>query len=314
MKTHDRLPDFLIIGAGKSGTTALFYFLSQHPNIFIPRHKEPNFFALEGVSLQSYDLEESRQYHLRSIDDYDSYVNLFKDALESQLVGENSNMYLTSEKAIANIKKYTPDAKLIAIIRNPADRLISRYTHLVREDSVPEGGIEAVFDKSSIWWKRPDLVQEGFYGAYLSRYFEEFDQDQVKVILYDEFRADGNSVLRDVCEFLGVSTEFDVDSDMILNKSGRLKDNFFNKVLGQNGTLIRSSKKAFPHLHKKLKKNDFIKKVLVGWRNQNLEDVEVPANLRQRIVDEIYKEDILKLEKVLGKSLKSWYAPITVNE
>lgn len=306
---NDRLPDFLIIGAGKSGTTAVFYFLAQHPDIFIPRHKEPNFFALEGVSLDSYELEESKAYHRRSIDTYEDYIKLFEEAGAHQIVGENSNMYLMSEQAIEKILKYVPDAKLIAILRHPADRLISRYNHLVRDNSVPEGGIEKVFDQNSIWWKRPDLVPEGFYGRHLEKYVNAFPSEQLMVVLYDDFKADGDGEIKKMFDFLGVSSDFEPNTEMVLNKSGKLKDNMFNKLLGQDGALIRGSKKVFPDFHTKLKSNGWVKKLLMDWRNKNIEKVELPADIRQRITDEIYKEDIMLLEKLLNRSLKHWYKP-----
>lgn len=307
MKENSRLPDFLIIGAGKSGTTALFYFLAQHPKVFIPKHKEPNFFALEGVDVDSYEFEESKTYHLRSIDRLDKYLELFTEAEPDQKVGENSNMYLFSESAIEKIKKYTPQARLIAIIRHPAERLISRYAHLVRENDLPPGGVEAIFDRSSIWWRRPDLLPEGFYGEYLERYYKNFPSSQIKVILYDDFKANDKKVIKDLYDFIGVPSDFEPDTEIVLNKSGKLKDNTFNKFLGQNGFVIRSLRRMLPFAHRWLKKNMAVKKVLTDWRNKNIEAVDLPADLKQRITEDIYKEDILKLEKVLGRSLQHWY-------
>ena len=308
MNVDERMPDFLIIGAGKSGTTAILYFLGQHPKIFFPTRKEPNFFALEGVDVDSYEFKESSEYHKRSIDNLPDYLDLFRSARPDQVVGENSNQYLYSNEAIESIKKYVPEAKLIALIRHPAERLISRYNHLERDNSVPDGGFEAIFDRSSIWWKRPDLLFEGFYGAHLEKYYQNFDKDQIKVILYDDFKADNEGVIRDLCSFIGVDPDFDIDTEIILNKSGKLKDNLFNKMLGQNGSVIQSIKKISPTLHKSFKGNPLIKETLIKWRNRNLESVPVPENFRKRVTEEIYKDDILKLEKVLDRSLKHWYS------
>lgn len=307
MKPDTRLPDFLIIGAGKSGTTAVLYFLSQHPQVFFPKRKEPNFFAIEGMDMDSLEFEESKVYHSRSIHTLEDYKALFNEAGKNQILGENSNLYMSSERAIENIKKYVPEARLIALLRHPAERLISRYNHLVREDVVPEGGVEAIFDRDSIWWKRPDLVHEGFYGQYLEKYFEAFPQEQLKVILYDDFRADSKAVIQDLCQFIGVDPNMDLDTEMVLNKSGKLKDNLFNRVLGQNGLLINGLKKTLPGVHRALKKNVAVRKTLTDWRNKNLEDVELPPDFKERLTQEIYRSDIIKLEKVLGRSLKHWY-------
>lgn len=307
MNTNNRLPDFLIIGAGKSGTTAILYFLGKHPEIFFPTRKEPNFFALKGVDIDSYEFEESKEYHRRSIDNLSDYLGLFKDAPEGKVVGENSNQYLYSEQAISNIKEYVPNAKLIALIRHPAERLVSRYNHMERDASVPEGGIDAIFDRSSVWWKRPDLILEGFYGRHLEKYYEAFGEDQIKVILYDDFKADNEGVIKDICGFIGVSPDFEVDTEIQINKSGKLKDNLFNKMLGQNGTIINALKKASPTIHKSLKRNVIIKEALIHWRNKNLETVEFPVDFKKRVTNEIYIDDIKKLERVLGRSLEHWY-------
>ncbi|WP_417608084.1 sulfotransferase family protein [Owenweeksia hongkongensis] len=307
MKTQDRLPDFLIIGAGKSGTTAILYFLGKHPDIFFPKRKEPNFFALKGVDVNSYEFEESKEYHLRSIDNLPDYLELFRDAPEDKIAGENSNQYLYAEQAIPNIKEYVPNAKLIALIRHPAERLVSRYNHMERDSVVPIGGIDAIFDKTSIWWKRPDLLQEGFYGKHLGKYFEAFDREQIKVILYDDFKADNTGVIKDICQFIGVNPDFEVDTEIEINKSGKLKDNFFNKMLGQNGTIINALKKVSPTIHKTLKNNTAVKERLIQWRNKNLETVEFPADFKERVTKEIYIDDIKKLEKILGRSLEHWY-------
>ena len=307
MKTQERLPDFIIIGAGKSGTTAMLYFLGKHPQIFFPKRKEPNFFALEGVDVNSYEFEESKEYHLRSIDSLTEYLELFKDAKPDQVAGENSNQYLYTDQAIANIKKYVPKAKLIALLRHPAERLISRYNHMERENDVPNGGVDAIFDKNSVWWKRPDLLHEGFYGKHLEKYYEAFDRGQIKVVLYDDFKADNEAVLKDVCNFIGVNPDFDVDTEIEINKSGKLKDNFFNRMLGQNGSVINTLKKVSPSIHRTLKNNATIKETLIQWRNKNLETVELPSDFKERATEEIYLEDIKKLEKVLGRSLEHWY-------
>ncbi|AEV34327.1 sulfotransferase family protein [Owenweeksia hongkongensis DSM 17368] len=307
MITNDRLPDFLIIGAGKSGTTALCDFLSQHPEIFISKRKEPNFLAFEGVDSNSYDLEESRSYHEQSVVTLEKYLELFENAAENQVVGENSNVYLTNERTIPNIKKYVPNAKLIVILRHPADRLLSRYSHLVRINSVPTEGLDELFNRSSIWWRRQDLILEGFYGRYLERYYREFDKDLIKVIFYEDFKLNRGQVLKEVFEFLNVDGSFKADASVILNKSGRRKKNLFNWLLGEDGFLIKSSKKMSPKIHDIMKNDLFFKKQLLKWRNSNLETIKFSEDLRTRITDEIYREDIIKLENVTGRSLKDWF-------
>ena len=83
--------------------------------------------------------------------------------------------------ALERIKYYVPHVKLIAILRQPAERLFSRYAHLLRVGKVPGDFFEGIFDKNSVWWQRPDLVQEGFYYKQLERFFSNFQHENIKI-------------------------------------------------------------------------------------------------------------------------------------
>lgn len=112
-----RLPDFYVVGAPKCGTTSLHRYLRQHPGVFVPDVKEPNFFCSDFPSIQKY----------KSLEDYST---LFEPAQENQLVGEASPWYLYSKTAIQNILDVQPDAKFIVMLRNPVDAVISYYRYM----------------------------------------------------------------------------------------------------------------------------------------------------------------------------------------
>ncbi len=113
----DRLPDFYIVGAPKCGTTSLHRYLRQHPDVFMPAVKEPNFFCSDFPSIQKY----------KTLEDYST---LFTAANKNQLVGEASPWYLYSNAAIQNILQVKPDAKFIVMLRNPVDAVISYYRYM----------------------------------------------------------------------------------------------------------------------------------------------------------------------------------------
>ena len=114
------LPNFLIIGSAKGGTSSLHYYLRQHPQIFMPDLKEPRFFALEGETLNFQNPDSAINHD--SVTNLREYKNLFANAINEIGIGEASPLYLYSEKAVRRIKHYVPDAKLIVILRNPVDR------------------------------------------------------------------------------------------------------------------------------------------------------------------------------------------------
>src|SRR3712207_4104321 len=117
------LPNFLVIGAMKSGTTALYYYLEQHPEIYMSPVKEPNFFSQENAA--------------DTVTHIGTYEQLFKGASGKKAIGEASHSYLYEPRAAAEIRRYVPKVKLIAILRNPIDRAYSHFLHMVRSGTEP---------------------------------------------------------------------------------------------------------------------------------------------------------------------------------
>lgn len=302
-----RLPDFVIIGAGKSGTTSLNEYLKEHPSIFMATRKEPNFFAFETLDPSIYDEEKSIEYYYNSVLTIDDYYKLFEGAKEEQLLGEVSNTYISHDHSWERIKHYVPNAKLIAILRHPAERLYSRYFHLVRENEIPEGGeMEEVFNRDSVWWRRPDLVNEGFYYEKLKPFYDNFPKENIKIFLYEEFIGDTDRVLRDTFNFLGIDPEVKVATDIIYNKSGEVKNKSVDALVGQNSGLILFLKKFLPGLHRYLKESVWANRILNNMRNKNLDKPGMDPDFRKRITHDLYKEDIEKLAELLGRDMSAW--------
>ncbi len=302
-----RLPDFVIIGAGKSGTTSLNEYLKEHPKIFMATRKEPNFFAFETLDPSIYDTQSSIDYYNESVLTIDEYYKLFEGAKPDQLLGEVSNTYISHDHSWERIKHYVPDAKLIAILRHPAERLHSRYFHLVRENEIPEGGsLDEVFNRNSVWWKRPDLVNEGFYYQKLKPFFENFPKENIKIFLYEEFTQDTDRVLKDTFEFLGIDPNVKVATDIVYNKSGEVKNKSVDALVGQNSGPILFLKRFLPGLHRYLKNSVWANRFLNIMRNKNLDKPSVATDFRKQVVDQIYREDIEALAKLLDRDLSHW--------
>jgi hypothetical protein len=302
-----RLPDFVVIGAGKSGTTSLNEYLKEHPNIFMSTRKEPNFFAYELAKEEDFDLESSKEFYKDSVLKLEDYLQLFEGSKEDQLLGEVSNTYLNSEMACARIKHYVPNTKLIAILRNPADRLFSRYSHYTREGLLPEdGGLDRVFDKSTSWWKRPDMITEGLYYGQLKRYYDNFPKENIRVYLYENFIGDTAAVVEDIFKFLEIDATVKVATDIVYNKSGTVKNKAVDNLVGQNSAIIVALKKVAPGLHRWMKDNVLINRWLYNLRNKNLQKADFSPKLRKDIVDKIYAEDIKKLSVLIGQDLSHW--------
>jgi hypothetical protein len=198
-----RMPDFFIVGHHKSGTTALYEMLRSHPQIYMPDLKEPLFFARElHPDLQPGDPQP---------DTLDEYLELFAAAQPGQRMGEASPSYLRSESAAARIAELAPDARIIAILREPASFLRSMHLELLKDHMESEKDFAKAIererreqDSKPVLWYSPERVR---YAEQLRRYHDAFGADQVLVLIYDDFRADNEGTLRRVLRFLEVDDE-----------------------------------------------------------------------------------------------------------
>lgn len=297
------LPNFLMIGAQKSGTTAIYAYLAQHPQVFMSEIKEPGFFAFEGQKADFAGPGDAKAERYR-VRDLTRYRNLFRDVTGRIRVGEGSNVYLYVPQSPGRIRSYVPDAKLIAVLRDPVDRAYSAYRHLVRDGREPLGSFEDALAAepariAANWHPHWHHRQRGFYYAQLKRYYDLFTRDQIAVYTYDEFKANPREVLRSIFLFLGIDPDFAPDMSVRHNVSGLPKSRLLHAVL------VRPSGAR-----------DFIKRLLpVGPRRrlraalmrQNIVASEPKVAVEtRRALREDYWEDILKLETLLDRDLSAW--------
>jgi len=300
-------PNFLVIGAGKSGTTSLDYYLDQHPDIFMSPVKEPNFFGFELANEEDFESNPTElNYYRQSVTKLEDYLNLFEGVTNETAIGEISNTYLYHENAPLRIKKWVPNAKLIAILRQPAERLYSRFLHLARDNRLPTQSFSDCLDKESIWWERNDLVKEGFYFRNLSKFYDHFPKEQIKVFLFDDLRNKSDDLVAEIFGFLGVNKDFKPNTSVQYNSSGFVKNKYYEYVLGHNSIPKRILENIIPtESFKKLKKNQKVQKILTKTRERNLHKPKLDPETKASVTS-IYKEDILKLSELIGRDLSHW--------
>ncbi|MCP4438408.1 MAG: sulfotransferase [Aureispira sp.] len=303
------LPNFLIIGAGKSGTTTLHNVLQQHPEIYMSSIKEPNFFALEGqTKINGYDKDDPHGFfhYPWAVTNMEDYQNLFKDAKDEIAIGESSTMYQYMPLVPQRIKQHAPNMKIIGIFRNPADRLYSRYLHLVREDRAPSEKFKDCLNKSSIWWQKNDLIQEGFYYKHMHRYFELFPKNQLKILLYDDFKADPNTFMKDIFTFLDVDSSFEPNLNIHYNISGKIKNKFIDRFIGQKSLLKKWIGRTSPILLEQLKRSFKVQNLVSKLRSKNLERPPIDQSVRQQLLQEVYTQDIKAFQDLIQRDLSHW--------
>ncbi|HYC33165.1 MAG TPA: sulfotransferase [Gemmatimonadales bacterium] len=297
------IPNFFIVGAPKCGTTALHRYLSPHPNIFLSRLKEPHYFAKDlGTYPAAKTLEQ--------------YLALFEERTPAHTrVGEASVYYLRSRVAIGNIREFNPDARLIAMLRNPVEMVYSLHSQLLYWGEESEPDFETAWrlqERRAAGHdipprsREPSLVQYehiGRLGSQTERMLSIFPREQVRLILYDDFAADPQRVYDDVLRFLGVPhdgrTEFPKVND---NKRARL---------GWLGWFIRKPPPALRRSYRKLKRSvggsglDAVKREVVSRNTVKEKRSPLSAEFREELV-EAFRGEVDLLSRILDRDLSHW--------
>ena len=296
------MPNFLIVGAPKAGTTALYQYIKGHPQIFMSPQKEPRFFAIEGEEIDFRGPEDMTK--CRYVTDLETYQKLFKNVSNEVAIGEGSTWYLYFPKAAERIKHYLPDVKLIAMLRDPVARAYSNFSGLRREGVEPlEDFTQAMAaEKERIennWSPAWHYQQKGFYYPQIKRYFELFGKNQIKIYLYEDFKANSKNVVQDIFRFLGVNDTFVPDTSQKHNVSGTPRSKALHRFLKQSNPL-----RGFMH---SLVPAQFRQRVKTSLINLNLQNKSQPLSpeVRKEFI-EVYREDILKLQELIDRDLSQW--------
>jgi hypothetical protein len=195
-----QLPNFLVIGATKGGTTSLHHYLGQHPEIFVLPQKETNFFAQDS-SLCLID---------QTVTSKEEYAALFADAGDAKAIGETSPAYLAVPDTPELIAKMIPDIKLITILRNPIERAHSHFLMRKRQGKETRETLEECLQIDDLDPMR-SYKSRGFYGEQLERYRKQFPMEQIHVFLYEDFLEDPLQVCKECSQFLDVDDTFTPD-------------------------------------------------------------------------------------------------------
>lgn len=305
-----RKPNLFIVGHPKSGTTALYYFLRQHPQIFMPVRKEPWFFCKDLI-------EESDNFYGKKhffLDDYsrylDSYLDLFKKALNEKIVGEASTNYLYSRVAAKEIHRFNPEAKIVAILREPVDYNYAYYAHLLRNgyENISFERSTALEEQRKNGEKLPKTLrflgqiyysERVKYAEQVKRYLDLFGEEQVKIMIYEDYQADNENAYKDILDFLEVDTDF-VPSFEEIHTQKLPKSATLNKYI-RNSFLVRPLRKIFPRNWWYVITTG-IEKFL--WKHQPRPELD--PQLRRKLMQQ-YKPEVEKTSDLLGIDLvKKW--------
>lgn len=283
--------DFFIVGAPKSGTTSLYHYLNEHPDIEMSSYKEPNFFSDE--SLQGQNI-----YHIKNrVNSLEKYHSLFKRK-DSCLKGEASVSYLFYDDVPAKIMSYNSKAKIIIILRNPIERA---YSHYLMDHSL--GLISESFE-SIIRKKSKNRKAHFFYQQYvevskytdqIKRYFQVFEKENIHIIDYEDFKTNTSYVVSCIFSFLGLNSDFRPSLENRHNvytaPRNSLIRHFYTNIPFRRG-VIRLLPRYLRH---------YIKRILFTSDKKPIMLDETKIFLKEH-----FKNDVKKLSILLNKDFAKW--------
>jgi len=291
------------VGAPKCGTTSMFYYLTQHPNVYNLLLKEPHFLCSDFP-------------RLRGVDDDAHYFGLFSRAAAEHLaVGEASMTYMYSDVALQRIREINPAARIILLVRNPADMVYSWHSHsltTLNEDQADFEKAWALQGERSHGRQLPPRCLEPFFlqyrqlgmlGHYLQKIYAQFPAQSVKVIFHDDMKTDIRATYDDLVTFLGLPPYEDA-SFRLMNVNKTIRNRFIARLTDRNAGSRYTRK--FQFFKKALGLEQFsIRTRLRKFNRVSTKRREMRPEFRRILLDE-FKPDIRLLAELTGRNLDHW--------
>ena len=283
--------DFFIVGAPKAGTTSLYHYLNEHPQVEMSSQKEPDYFSDKAIN------EQGMYYGKNRVNTLDKYESLFVQK-ESVVYGEGSVSYLFYDNVAEDIKKYNPNAKIIIMLRNPIERAFSHYLMDYRLGLISDSFENIITKKSK--HKNAHLFYQQYievskYTTQIQRYLDFFEKDSILFIDYDDFKKNVSETVDKVYNFLNISTDFAANINTKYNAFTMPKNKIIRFIY------------SFVFLRKIL---TFLFPIYLvrNIRGFLFEEDEKPELLKETrvLLGKIFNDDIRKLEEVLGKDYSKW--------
>lgn len=289
------LPNFVVVGAAKAGTTSLFRYLQQHPDVYLPARKELHYFTYDLLTETANGPGD--KHALRDlIVTRDEYENQFASGGKKKSIGDISPSYLYYDVQ-DKIKNELGLIKIVVMLRNPIDAAYSHYTHLLGEHRETLGFYEAILAEESRreqgWGDMWHYTGTSLYSRNVAKYIDCFGVENVHVILFDDFVSDTQKVLKNLFIFLGIDDSVHIDVSKIYNRSGKPRSKFLANLMTTDNFLKRQIKKMLPnHLRMTLRLN--IMDANTGMK---------PAIDKQSLeyLKQYFLKDIAAIEKILGR-------------
>jgi hypothetical protein len=299
-----RPPDFFIVGAPKSGTTALYEYLRQHPDLYLPERKELRYFG------QDLDVRDRRKLTV------DEYLAYFAAAAPDARIGTAYVWYLYSRSAASEIRAFNPDARIIVMLRNPVDMVPALHGEHLTNGNENIATFTAALDaepERRAGRQLPPRVHlpQGLlysevarYSDQLARYFSSFGRAQVHVILFDDFARSPAKVYQETIHFLGVRHGFSPASYEVINPSKRLRSERLRHLLARPPDLPR-------RVIRRLVPSPLRRAAYERAKSSNVLNAARPPLPPETVerLRALYRDEVTTLSSLLGVNLTHWIEP-----
>jgi hypothetical protein len=295
-KSEEIWPNFLIVGAQKAATTSLYFYLKDIPGVYLSKLKEPNYFAPHAIQGKISD----------AIKDKKEYLRLFENASEYVAIGEASPSYLWDPDSPKLIHQTVPHARIIMILRDPIERAYSSYLMTVKYSGTKESFYDQLMRdykrQAKVFGISPQYVELGLYYEQVKRYFDIIGREQVKVIIFEEFVQNPEQTVNEVLAFLGVN-----------HTVTAIREQYNASSVPRSPLTVW----LFPFVRWLRDRNIKFYKILNLFPDSIVESLQERNNkllfkrtqkpkiepATFKFLQEIYHDDVLRLESLLGRSL-----------
>ncbi len=313
----EKRPNFIGLGVAKAGTTSLYHYLQQHPEVYLSPIKETNYFISDFI--QSHQLRKDllrstkvdmqaylaaptlAPFHSAStVLTQEHYLALFREVNEQKAIGEVCTSYFLVPSSLDKIKAEFPDVKLFAILRNPIERAFSGYVMNLREGKTDQENQLLAFKND---YERPDkgwginfnYIDGGLYAPTLQKLYELFPAKNIKIFLYDDYKKNSSEVIRSLYTFLNVDPDFKADTSQNYNVGGLPRFKKLNQWMVKTG-LREMIRRLFPQSVK----NQLLKIMYSSKHQLSLQDDA------RKYLKEVFKDDIKATGQILNRDLSPW--------
>jgi len=313
------VPNFFIAGVPKAGTTSLYHYLDQHPQIYMSPIKEPAYFSLE-LRLDNFgaDMEEQTRRDMPALREYldgpmtvkrfggpvtewEDYLRLYRGVRDEIAIGEATVCYLWSATAPRRIAERVPDAKILVILRDPAERAFSHYLQAVglgiTQRTFREYIEEDLRCRSTKFTLRHPFLEWGNYSGQVKRYRDLFPERNIAIFLYEDYSRNAPAVLREIFEFLSVDPEFLPDTTLRHLEPRLLRFEATRSIMTAEGRWQGLRKLVPPAIRHALRPT------LLRKRSELRMDAADRA-----VLVEYYRDEIRETARILGRDLSGWLA------